>query len=295
MQLGPRFISTLAALALAGCGGSSGGAAPTGVGAGGGTVDHLYFAVLGDTRPAVMDDTSGYPTSTITGIYRDIQAMSPRPQFAVATGDYMFASTTGTQAQPQMDLYLAARSAYSGTVFAAMGNDECDGTTAGDCTPGQTPNYDAFMSGLVAPLGQSAPYYAVKIGAADASWTAKLVVIACNAWSATQQSWLTAELASPTTYTIVVQHDPASVPTAPCVTATAALLAQSPYDLLLAGHLSTFEYVAPKELVVGNGGAPLLGSSIDFGYVTVEKVAAGWQVVLYDQATALPVTTLSVP
>ena len=57
------------------------------IGPTGGTVSRLYFAVVGDTRPANVDDTSGYPTTVITKIFQDMQGMSPPPTFGVSTGD----------------------------------------------------------------------------------------------------------------------------------------------------------------------------------------------------------------
>src|SRR6516225_4507522 len=49
------------------------------------------FAVVGDTRPANEDDLNGYPTPIITGIWKDVQGLSPATDFAISTGDYMFA------------------------------------------------------------------------------------------------------------------------------------------------------------------------------------------------------------
>lgn len=45
----------------------------------------------------------------------------------------MFASTTGTQQPAQMQDYVTARNSYSGAVFAAMGNHECNGFTDSNC------------------------------------------------------------------------------------------------------------------------------------------------------------------
>src|SRR5262249_52107528 len=152
---------------------------------------------------------------------------------------------------------LQARKQYPGTLFAAMGNHECDGYTAHNCTLNQTPNFQAFMSGLVAPLQKSLPYYSVNINATDASWTSKLVVIACNNWDATQKSWLQSTLAQKTTYTLLVRHEPSDArTTSPCVADVEALMTQFPYDLSIVGHTHIFE-VKDKEIVVGTGGAPL--------------------------------------
>ena len=98
-----------------GSGGGGGGGGPLdaggpvvgAVGASGGTLSRLYFAVIGDTRPPIINDTKAYPTQVITTIYSELEALSPRPPFAVSTGDYLFSTANGTQATPQLDLYLA--------------------------------------------------------------------------------------------------------------------------------------------------------------------------------------------
>ena len=89
------------------------------VGAGGGSISRLYFAVIGDTRPPVINDTSAYPSTVITKIYSDIEALSPRPAFAVSTGDYLFSTGNGTQAAPQLDLYVAACAKFTNFVIVA--------------------------------------------------------------------------------------------------------------------------------------------------------------------------------
>src|SRR5579883_1824726 len=96
------------------------------VGANGGSISRLVFAVVGDTRPVNEDQPNTYPTAVITKIFQDIQALSPRPPFVLATGDYQFSSTgSRSTASAQVGLYMQARAAYSGTLFPAMGNHEC--------------------------------------------------------------------------------------------------------------------------------------------------------------------------
>jgi Calcineurin-like phosphoesterase len=276
--------------------GGSGGGPGTGVGPGGGTVDHLYFAVVGDTRPANIDQTSTYPTAVIKAIYQEIEGLNPRPQFVIGTGDYQYSSTTGSQAQPQLTLYQSARAAYSGTFFPAMGNHECDGYTADNCTSlTQTPNLVAFMSTLLKPMGITEPYYSTPVDAADGSWTAKFLTIACNYWGTAQQAWLASQLATSTTYTILARHEPASANTGPCVSAVEKLMGQHSYDLSLVGHTHTFRFTSgSKEIIVGNGGAPITGTA-PFGFATVEKVSGGWQIKQYDYSTGLPVNTFLAP
>ncbi|HEX2569871.1 MAG TPA: hypothetical protein VH877_09980, partial [Polyangia bacterium] len=171
--------------------GTSGGGT---VGPGGGTLSTLSFAIVGDTRPSTINDTAGYPTAIITKIYQDLQAFTPRPAFAVATGDYMYASTTGTQQGPQLDLYLQARANFSNVLFPALGNHECTGYTTSNCgtgnTDGNTLNYTTYLSKMLGPINQTLPYYTINVNAIDGSWTSKFVFIAANAWDSTQSSWL---------------------------------------------------------------------------------------------------------
>jgi hypothetical protein len=289
-----------------------------GVGPGGGTLSTLSFAILGDTRPPTLDDTAGYPTAVITRIWQDIQAASPRPAFAVDTGGYMFASPSHTpsQAQPQLATFAAARSAFSGVLFPAMGSEECDGATVdncdacgtacnavgGTCVNGtcQTPNLAAFVSTLLGPIGESLPYYTIHINDTRGAWTAKFVFVACNAWSTTQATWLDGELSAPTTYTFVVRNEDSVANTAPCLSGTGAnnadaILAQHPYTLLIAGHTHTYSYyAAQKEVVVGNGGAPLSGT-VNYGYVIARQQANGTMTFTeYDYSTNAVGSTFTV-
>ena len=147
----------------------------------GGTLSALRFSVVGDTRPADEDDTSGYPTAIIEQIFKDVQAASPSIPFSLSTGDYQFASTSGSESAPQLALYMAARAMYSGVTFPAMGNHECTGATASNCGPGSTdgttPNYDNFIKTMLSPIGQTSPYYSININSTSGTWTSKFVFI----------------------------------------------------------------------------------------------------------------------
>jgi hypothetical protein len=254
---------------------------------------------LGDTRPANEDDTANYPTAVITKIWQDVAAYSPRPPFAVTTGDYVFARTSGSESGTQIDTYLMARSNFPNLVFPAMGNHECTGATASNCgagtTSGVTTNYSNFLTKMLAPLGQSLPYYTLRVNGTGGAWTAKFVFVACNAWTSTQSAWLDSELASPTTYTFVVRHEGANATTAPCVTPSAQILAKHPYTLLIAGHTHTFAYYASdKEIIVGNGGAPLT-NSVNYGYVIAEQQPNGSiQIKEFDYSTNALQTSFTV-
>jgi hypothetical protein len=230
----------------------------------GGTVSRLYFTAVGDTRPANEDDTSGYPTAIIDQIYSDIAALNPPPLFSVSTGDYQFSNPSGTQSSAQLSLYLAARAKFPGVFFPAMGNHECTGATASNCgsgnTDGVTTNYTNFMNMLLAPIKQTSPYYSVNINAQDGSWTSKFVFIAANAWDSAQSSWLTSVMSQPTTYTFVIRHESSGTSGPPGVSPSDSILGSYPYTLLIVGHTHTYEHPSTKEVLFGNGGAPITGS-----------------------------------
>ena len=258
----------------------AGSGPPSGVGPMGGTVPRLFFAVLGDSRPPVLETTTrSYPTAIVRQLYADLQALSPRPQFALVTGDYCFAPTASDGAHLQMQAYLGARATYSGTVFYAMGNHECTGNTASNCGPGTTDgvtnNYSAFLTDMLAPLGQSHPYYAVRVNASDGSWTSKFIFAAPNAWDSAQATWLAMQLAIPTTYTFVIDHEPAATTSGPPgLSPLNAALRGVPVTLRIVGHTHTYIHPSANEVVIGLGGAPPAGS-FDYGYLTITQLASG--------------------
>lgn len=270
--------------------------------AGGGPIPSLRFAVVGDTRPPSPDDTSGYPNAIITKIYADVEATSPHPEFVVATGDYMFADTNHQQQQAQLNLYMQARAQFNGLLYPAMGNHECTGATDSNCGPGSTdgitPNESDFITTMLHPLGLTTPYYSEHFSATDNSWTAKLVVVACNAWSSTQGTWLAGELSQATTYTFVVRHEGndalATTPTPPC-TASQTIIDAHPLTLLIVGHTHKYaHYASDKEIIVGNGGAPLV-STTNYGYVIVSRNASGTlTITAHDYMTNAAVDTFTI-
>jgi Calcineurin-like phosphoesterase len=253
------------------------------VGADGGTLSRLLFAAVGDTRPATVDDTGGYPTDIITTIYAGIRALEPRPPMVVSTGDYVFAMPAPrggeSQASAQLDIYMQARARFPGPLFPALGNHECTGATSSNCgrgaADGVTANYSAFLDKMLAPIGKTDPYYAIDIVATDATWTAKFVFIAANAWSSAQEGWFESALARPSTYTFVVRHEPASATSAPGVSPSERLMARYPYTLAIVGHSHTYAHDGdtPRQVLVGNGGAPL--SSKDYGFAVFSQRADG--------------------
>jgi hypothetical protein len=241
------------------------------------SITPLTFAIVGDTRPANLDDTAGYPTAIVDAIFTSIAARSPLPSFVVATGDYQFASSWGSESAPQLDLYLAARARFPGALFPAMGNHECTGYTSSNCgfgnKDGITPSYTAFLEKMLRPLGEILPYYVVSFAAEDASWSSKVVVIAANAWDDTQAAWLETALAVPTTYTFVVRHESEAATTAPGTTPSEAIVKAHPLTLEICGHSHTYSRWGNRVLF-GNGGAPLTGEK-DYGYGIVQQRADG--------------------
>ena len=257
----------------------AGGAVTGRVGATGGRVSRLYFVVVGDTRPANIDDTGGYPVAIIRKIFQDAQSLDPAPLFGVSTGDYMFASTRGGQAAPQLDRYLYARAAFSGIMFPAMGNHECTGATTSNCgstnADGTPDNYLQFLAKMLQPIGQSAPYYNFGVDSTNGMWTAKFVFVAANAWDDAQAIWLDATLARATTYTFIVRHEPKSASTAPGVSPAEEIQSRHPYTLSIVGHSHTYARSGVKEVVFGNGGAPLTSSRANYGFGLVQLRADG--------------------
>jgi hypothetical protein len=271
----------------------------SGVGPSGGRVDTLRFAIVGDTRPASRDDLTGYPSDIISLIYQDVEAEFPPAEFAISTGDYMFATPSGSSGDAQLGLYLGARAGYSGTVFYALGNQECTGATSSNCGAGAddglTQNYSAYLSRMLAPLNQTKPYYSVRVDHTGGAWTSKIVVIAANAWSSDQAAWLESAMSVSTTYTFVVRHEGSYATSAPGVPASALILANHPYTMMIAGHSHTLSYTdGSRELIVGIGGAPLSGA-VDYGYVIAARQTDG-TIVFYaiDYATRAVFRTFSV-
>lgn len=242
----------------------------------GGTLSRLQFAIIGDTRPPVINDTRGYPSATIHQIYSDITAL--KVPFVVGSGDYLFSAGNGTQAAPQLDLYLAARAQFPGPFFPAIGNHECDGNVTSNCGAGnkngETTNYKEYVSKLLTPIGQREPWYTIDVNAKDGSWTAKFLFVAANAWSTAQETWMKSAMAKPTTYTFIVRHEPSQANNAPGVKPSEAIMAQHPYTLAIVGHTHTYGKTGPKQVTIGNGGAPLVGGA-KFGFGLVNQRADG--------------------
>ena len=282
-----------------GGGGGSGSNGSGGGGGGGGESTGLTFAIVGDTRPASVDDTANYPTTIITKIFTDIAAASPAVSFVVGTGDYQYASTTGSEQAPQIAKYMTARAGFSGPFYPAMGNHECTGYTDSNCGTGNpdgiTANYTTFMSTMLGPINQTNPYYVENVAAADNSWTAKLVFVSCNAWTTAEDTWLTQQLAVATTYTFVIRHESvADMSDAKCPDSQ-TIIDKNPLTLLIVGHTHEYSHEASdKEIINGIGGAPLT-SGTNYGYTIVNRNSDGTlTVTTYDYSTGKVLDTFNI-
>ena len=272
------------------------GVVPVGtVDKGGGTVDRLWFATTGDTRPSSCNDTAGYPKAAIAQIAQAMKAL--RVQFAVDLGDHMYVcSDTGalsmaeldSAAQTQMGFYLGAVAQGPSTWWMTMGNHECDAAYAlrQPCIVGgaHDPNFAAYMSAL----GRPQPYYATDVR--TSAGLARFVVVADDSWDAAQSAWLSSTLTDADVkakYTIVARHHP--------VTGTRSgppeilsILQQHKYTLLLTAHNHDYEHDTAswgsRSAVVGLGGAGGL-----WGFGTVLQNADGTLTFVQRDANGNPI------
>ena len=101
------------------------GAVPSGtVGGGGGTVDRLWFATTGDTRPAECDQTNAYPKAAIAQIAAAMKTL--RVQFTLDLGDHMFVcNQSDAEARQQMGFYMNAIAQGPSTWWMTMGSAVC--------------------------------------------------------------------------------------------------------------------------------------------------------------------------
>jgi hypothetical protein len=99
-----------------------------------------------------------------------------------------------------------------------------------------------------------------------------------------------------TTYTFVLRHEPTeSSGNAPGVSPSDSIIGQYPYTMLITGHSHTWDKFGentPKEVLVGNGGAPLTNSSKDYGYAVMAQRSDGAIVGdMYDYMTNQPISS----
>jgi Calcineurin-like phosphoesterase len=264
------------------------GQVPTGsVAIDGGTVDRLWFATTGDTRPADCDQTGLYPQAAIQEIAAAMKAL--RVQFTVDLGDHMYVcNASDTEAQQQMGFYTSAVSAGPSTWWMTMGNHECGSNnypyscfTSGP----HDANFSAYMSALKRPQ----PYYFTDVTTSQGK--ARFVFIADDAWDQTQSAWLSTTLAQADSfkYTIVVRHHPVQGSR----TGNAQILdliRAHKYTLILTAHNHDYEHDlstwSGRSAVVGLGGA---GGY--WGFATLLQNADGTLTFVQRDANGNPVGT----
>ena len=261
---------------------------PGTIGPTGGSVDRLWFAFHGDTRPPECDQTDQYPSAIIRNIFT--REAAERVQFAVDLGDHMYVCNNSVaEATTQMGFYMEAAALLGRPTFMTMGNHEClNGAT---CTPvSEDANSTVYLKALapISPL----PYYTFNV--TTHSGLATFVVIADNFWSDTQRQWLEATLTkadSEAKYTIITRHHP---PENSQLSNSAIwqIIQAHKYSLFLAGHSHSYRHDisldgSGRSLRCGCGGAPIStypGSF--FGYGTVlQGPDDRLYVTIFDQAT----------
>lgn len=261
------------------------------VGPGGGTVDRLYFAFHGDTRPDNPDDTANYPTDIITAIYKREAAAGV--QFAVDLGDHLN-STVAMEAQAQMGLYMKAAQSLGKPTFMTMGNHEC--SIKGFCD-NTDPDQAAYLAALK-PISAS-PYYSIDIK--TSSGTATFIFIADNTWDKNQSAWLEATLKkadASSKYTFVMRHHPLGYAKLSVPDENAIIQAHK-YSLLLVSHQHLYSRdpadKSGRTVILGCGGASLDPSQQYYGFGTVaQEKDDSLTVSIYDQASNMIQDTFSV-
>jgi hypothetical protein len=253
--------------------------------------DGIIFTVFGDMRPSVPNATSSWPAAIVN---QNLTRMAATPAvFAVATGDYSFATTTAA-VTAQFGMLLAAERAFGARpIYHVMGNHECQNTVDVNCPNfNESPQVQAYMSMLA---GHPQPWFTVlqngRMG------MAKFIFVAANAWTSEQATWLRQQLAIPTRYTFIVRHEPteSSTATVPGVPGSDAVLRGVPVTLYLFGHKHTYQHYAPNQVISGNSGAPLDGGGTYYGFVLVQERADGnIAVTAYDSATGMPTDSWAV-
>ena len=245
------------------------GEVPAGtVDADGGTVDRLWFATTGDTRPSSCMDTANYPKAAIAQIAKAMKGL--RVQFTVDLGDHMYVGSDpgcgsptmaqmDTAARTQMGDYMTAVAQGPSAWWMTMGNHECDAAFAlrQPCTMGMPhdPNFAAYMTALARPQ----PYYFTDVQTSQG--LARFVMVADDAWDATQSAWLSSTLSyadAHAKYTIVSRHHPVTGSRSGPAEVV-SILQQHKYSLVLTAHNHDYEHDTSswgsRAAVVGLGGA----------------------------------------
>ena len=116
------------------------------------------------------------------------------------TGDYQYASTSGSEQMPAARARTWPRAPRTrGVVLPGDGQPRVHRLHGLELRQRQHRRHHeelcpTSLGRCCRRLGRRSPYYVENVQAADGSWTAKFVVVACNAWDSTQSSWLTTQL-----------------------------------------------------------------------------------------------------
>jgi hypothetical protein len=232
----------------------------------GGTVNRLAFTAFGDIRPALPDEDFAYPNTTVQAIVANMAAM--HPEFAVATGDYMFVEYLPSSASAQLNSLLSDEKPFGAPIFHTMGNHECQSFTDVNCPMlNESVNITTYLSMLLPWTPVPWFSFVVHTDFGDA----KFVFIAVNAWTDTQATWLDQVMSAETKYTFVIRHHPtpdAGMPSSAVgIAASDAILGKYPVTLYLFGHVHEYTHLSANRVVTGNAGAPLDAGNYGFLYV----------------------------
>ena len=258
----------------------------------GGTVNRLAFTAFGDIRPSLPDDALGYPNATVKSIMGEMAALAP--EFAVATGDYMFVEYIPSSATGQLQALMDDEKLFPPPIFHTMGNHECQSFTDVNCPNlNESVNITTFLSMLLP--WTTVPWFSfiVHTNMGDA----KFVFVAVNAWDDAQAQWLAQAMAVPTRYTFVVRHHPTpdagNPSSAEGIAASDAILDNYPVTLFLFGHVHEYARLAANRVITGNAGAPL--DAGQYGYLSVLQRPDGNIVATeYQLGSSVPLDTFAV-
>jgi hypothetical protein len=264
------------------------------VGTSGGQVSRLFFGVSGDARPTMCNETYDYPTGVLNSIYQQMAAANV--QFAVDTGDHMFVCQNGAQsdADNQMNLYVSATQLLGAKpTFLTLGNHDCVSmTNPSYCSINgfTTVNFTSFMNAL-SSISQL-PYYSFDV--TTSFGLARFVIIADNAWSSDQDTWLNQTLSDAqqnAKYIFVFRHHPLDNTDMPDFQHITQIIQMYRHTAVIVGHthemrLDHWNDPSGRTFIVGNAGAPLATNFTWNGYMLVEQLNdTGFSLRFYDASS----------
>jgi hypothetical protein len=236
----------------------------------------LFFGAFGDI--VTSKDAEDSPAPIVTNIFRELA--NRQVQFVTMVGDYVYVQPDSySGALDQVSAFMQTRQLFVGPVFYALGNH--------DAPPEALKVYRELMTREV--------YFAFDLQVAPLPGntnpaTAKFVFVADNAWSADQAAWLDSTLGTPSDYTFVIRHHSTDTATSQ---APAQIIGRHPLTLLIVGHVHTYQHVADREVITGNGGAPVFEGN--YGYLTLQQGTDGRiTVTAFDQSVDQPYDAFAV-